>query len=88
MHRQENFARSTASRQGGRESSVTGNIISVHAHKQVSLSQRESLSAAGSGASLLQELTSFLRRSLSQQAPVRAALYQASTPLLDRSAAC
>ncbi|KAK9902043.1 hypothetical protein WJX75_002333 [Coccomyxa subellipsoidea] len=42
---------------------------------QVSLSQCDSLSAAGSGASLLQELTGFLRRSLTHQAPVREALY-------------
>ena len=43
---------------------------------QVSLSQCSSLSAAGSGASLLQELTGFLRRSLSHQAQVREGLYQ------------
>lgn len=45
-------------------------------HTQVSLSQCCSLSAASSGTSLLQELTGFLRRSLSQQAQVREGLYQ------------
>ena len=47
----------------------------MHA-QAVSLSQCTSLSAAGSGASLLQELLGFLRRSLGQQAQVREALYQ------------
>ncbi|CAL8466110.1 g5646 [Coccomyxa elongata] len=42
---------------------------------QVSLSQCESLTAAGSGVSLLQDLTGFLRRSLTHQAPVQEALY-------------
>ncbi|BDA50979.1 probable fanconi anemia group I protein homolog [Coccomyxa sp. Obi] len=42
---------------------------------QVSLSQCESLTAVGSGVSLLQDLTGFLRRSLTHQAPVREALY-------------
>ena len=41
----------------------------------MSLSQCSSLTAAGSGASLLQELASFLRRSLTHQAAVRETLY-------------
>ena len=42
----------------------------------MSLSQRASLTAGGEGVMLLHELLGFLRRSLSQQAPVRRAVYQ------------
>ena len=46
------------------------------AQVQMSLSQRASLTAGGEGVTLLHELLGFLRRSLSQQAPVRRAVYQ------------
>lgn len=46
------------------------------AQVQMSLSQRPSLTAGGEGVTLLHELLGFLRRSLSQQAPVRRAVYQ------------
>jgi hypothetical protein len=43
---------------------------------QASLSQMPALSGGASGISLLQELSGVLRRALTQQAPVRAALYE------------
>ncbi len=45
----------------------------------MSLSQCSSLTAAGSGTSLLQELAGFLRRSLTHQAAVRETLYHVGT---------
>ncbi|KAK9840796.1 hypothetical protein WJX81_005265 [Elliptochloris bilobata] len=49
---------------------------------QMSLSQRPSLTAGGEGVTLLHELLGFLRRSLSQQAAVRRAVYQGLPALL------
>lgn len=46
----------------------------------MSLSQRPSLTASGEGVTLLHELLGFLRRSLSQQAAVRRAVYQVGLP--------
>ena len=55
------------------------------AQVQMSLSQRPSLTAGGEGVTLLHELLGFLRRSLSQQAAVRRAIYQVNAHPLHAS---
>jgi hypothetical protein len=47
---------------------------------QASLSQLSALASGSAGVTLLQELTGFLRRSLSQQAAVRETLYKVEPP--------
>lgn len=49
---------------------------------QPSLSQMASLTPGAGGANLLHELMGFLRRSLTQHAAIREALYQVSMSLL------
>ena len=51
-----------------------------HVVMQPSLSQMASLTPGAGGANLLHELIGFLRRSLTQHAAIREALYQVSMP--------